>query len=129
MSESENATVSIGEGVNIRLASLLAVPGNIELHGEIEGDVKCAAIRIGPSGKINGSLSADHVEVEGRVASQVSTGSLILRQGSQAAGNIEYETVTIEAGAHIDAQLTKFKTNRPALDETPEKDTTDVASS
>ena len=107
MSDSETTTVTIGKNVHVKLASPLVVPGDIELHGEIEGDIQCTSIYVGPTGRVNGSVSAEHVEVQGQIAKQTSTATIVLREGSYAAGSIEYDTVTIEAGAQIDAQLTK----------------------
>lgn len=128
MSNLNAAIVSIGQGVSITLATQLSVPGNVELHGEIEGDIECAEIRIGPTGRINGTLTADHIEVQGRVASQVRTETLVLREGSHTSGSVLYETVTIEAGARVDAQLTRSAQGVDAKLDTPAtEDVTDVA--
>lgn len=129
MSDTETTTVTIGKDVHVKLASPLFVPGSVELHGEIEGDIQCTTIHVGPDGRVNGSLSAEHVEVEGQIASQTTTGVLILREGSRAGGSIEYDTVTIEAGAQIDAQLTKRKSSTQAtLDIAADESLNDVAS-
>lgn len=107
MNESESGALTVGDGVVVKLASQLVVPGDIELEGEIVGDVQCKDIHIGPNGKLNGSLSAARLVVEGEISSEVAAESVILRESSRAVGIIEYGSIQIEAGAQIEAKLTE----------------------
>ncbi|MDR9414011.1 MAG: polymer-forming cytoskeletal protein [Spiribacter sp.] len=107
MNDSESGALTVGEGVVVKLASELVVPGDIELKGEIVGHVQCKDIRIGPDGKLTGSLSASRLVVEGEISSEVAAESVILRESSRAVGIIEYGSIQIEAGAQIEAKLTE----------------------
>jgi len=107
MSDSKSGALTVGEGVVVKLASQLVVPGDIELEGELVGDVQCKDIHIGLNGKLTGSLSATQVTVEGHISSQITAESVVLSESSHAAGVIEYGSIQIEAGAQIEAKLTE----------------------
>jgi cytoskeletal protein CcmA (bactofilin family) len=107
MSHTDVTAMTIGAGVVVRLASPLHVPGNIELEGEIEGDVTCEGIHIGLKGRISGSLTAENADVEGEIVNHLTAETLTLRESSRAGGSVEYGSISIEAGAQIDATLSK----------------------
>jgi len=106
--ETESSAV-IGFGVRAHLASELHAEGDIEVYGTIEGDIRCQSLLVGSSGHISGSVIADTVEIKGHSASEITAGHLLLRDGSEASGNIGYTTITVDAGATLNATLTRIE--------------------
>lgn len=107
MDESKEPALLISEGVVVSLSNELVVNGRIELHGEIEGNIACEQITIGPTGRIKGRLIADAADIKGEVSTELKVALLTLRDGARVSGKVEYVNLTAELGAQIDAQLSR----------------------
>jgi len=115
--ETESSAV-IGVGVRAHLASELHAEGDIEVYGTIEGDIRCQSLVVGSSGNISGSVIADTVEIKGHSASEITAGHILFRDGSEVHGNIGFTTITVDAGATLDATLTRIKPAAATADAT-----------
>ena len=107
MDESKEPALLVSEGVVVRLSDELVVNGRIELHGEIEGNVTCEQINIGPTGRVKGQLIADEADIKGEVSTELKVTLLTLRDGARVSGKVEYANLTAELAAQIDAQLSR----------------------
>jgi len=100
----EAGSLIIGEGV--RLNGKIEAPGSVQVNGAIEGDVSAQDIRIGVSGRVNGSLAAQNIDLAGHAGQSISAVKhLIIRSGATVTGNIKYQTIEIESGARIEGSL------------------------
>lgn len=107
MESSEKNDLIVGEGV--RLVGEVHAPGLLRLHGTIEGDVRGDDVRVGPTGRIEGSLDSRNVDLEGHVSQRIAARTLALRASASVTGSVEYETLEIEAGAQIEGTLSKVQ--------------------
>lgn len=105
MTETKKADLIIGEGVVIHLSTDLRVDGEIQLEGELVGNVHCERINIAPTGKLTGHLHAGYAEVWGEVSDHLKGGQLALRETCRITGYVEYTTLEIEPGASLHATL------------------------
>lgn len=105
------------------LGSDVVVTGNIaasvDLHvdGKIEGDLKCANLVQGESSEIRGGVSAESAKLAGLVDGSIEAKVLIIHASARITGDVTYESVTIEQGAHVDGKLTHRRAGvaKPAL--------------
>lgn len=94
------------------LGSDVVVTGNIsasvDLHidGKIQGDLKCANLVQGEASEIKGAIIADSAKLAGLVDGSIEAKSLIIHASARITGDVTYESVTIEQGAHVDGKLT-----------------------
>ncbi len=94
---------------DLRITGEVSSAGDIEVMGEIDGNVSARGLVIGGEGRMNGTVSADTVEVKGRLDGQVAAGAFLLRASAQVAADITYKTLVIESGAHIEGRFAKAK--------------------
>ncbi|MEW4468662.1 polymer-forming cytoskeletal protein [Parasphingorhabdus sp. JC815] len=101
----------IGDGI--------VITGNIDatvdlhLDGEVIGDIKCLSLVQGPSSKIQGAIVADRASLSGSVEGSIEAGDLVISSSARIGGDVSYENVTIEQGAHVDGSF-KHKSSRSA---------------
>ena len=79
------------------------------MAGEIDGNVTARGLIVGPEGRMNGTVSADTVEVKGKLDGEVNAGAFTLRASAQVAADVTYRTLVIESGAQIEGRFAKSK--------------------
>lgn len=93
------------------LGADLAIKGDIsassELHidGQVDGDITCASLVQGEGSAIHGAIRAQTARLAGRVCGGIEVKQLIVLKTAKIRGDIKYESLTIEQGAHIDGHL------------------------
>jgi cytoskeletal protein CcmA (bactofilin family) len=86
---------------NVSVDGDLASEGDVQLDGALRGDLKVSHLSIGETGQVEGAISAETVEVRGRVAGTISARSVRLFATARIDGDITHEQLAIEAGAHF----------------------------
>ena len=78
--------------------------GEIQIDGAIDGDVRCARLIVGESGRIRCQISADQALIRGTVDGQIEAKSVVLTSSARVVGDIHHQTLTIEPGAQLDGR-------------------------
>ena len=100
----EAGSLIVGEGV--RLNGKIEAPGTVLVNGAIDGDISAQDIRIGTSGRVNGSLTGQNIDLAGQAGQSIAAVKhLVIRSGATVTGNIKYQTIEIESGARIEGSL------------------------
>src|SRR5512140_3028189 len=86
---------------NVSVDGDLASEGDVQLDGALRGDLKVTHLSIGETGQVEGAVSAETVEVRGRVAGTINARSVRLFASARVDGDITHERLAIEAGAHF----------------------------
>jgi cytoskeletal protein CcmA (bactofilin family) len=86
---------------NVSVDGDLSSDGDVQLDGALRGDLKVHHLSIGESGQVEGAVSAETVEVRGRVAGTISARNVRLFATARVDGDITHEQLAIEAGAHF----------------------------
>ena len=94
---------------DLRITGEISSSGTIEVLGEIEGNLTARGLIVGAEGRMNGTVSAEMVEVKGKLDGRVNTQSFSLRATAEVVADITYSTLVIESGAHIEG---KFSLNK-----------------
>ncbi len=94
---------------DLKITGEISSIGDIEMMGEVDGNISARTLLVGSEGRMNGTVSAETVEVRGKVDGQISAGSFTLRAAAQVAADITYKTLVIESGAQIEGRFAKQK--------------------
>ena len=62
-------------GVDLTVTGNVTSKGAIQVEGEIQGDVYCTTLVIGTQGRISGGVTAEEVNVHGRVVGSIPNGN------------------------------------------------------
>lgn len=93
---------------NVRVDGDIASDGDIQLDGAVHGDVKVAHLSIGETGQVEGAITADAVEIRGRVAGVITAKTVRLFSSAKVDGDITHSQLAIEAGAHFAGRSVKL---------------------
>jgi cytoskeletal protein CcmA (bactofilin family) len=108
--------LTIGEGVLIE--GKVSAPGTVHIHGHVTGDVQAADVLVGATGRVDGSLTADDVDVRGRVGDSVRASNRVtIRATAWVHGKLRYQTLQIEGGARIDGNLQQVRVETDGHDD------------
>ena len=92
----------IGEDLTIR--GNVISKGEIQVDGEIEGDIRCGSLLLGDKSQVTGSVAAEDVVVRGHLVGSI-TGLRITLQGqSHVEGDIFHQSLAIEQGAYFEGK-------------------------
>lgn len=93
--------------------------GEVQIDGELSGDIHCAKLTIGETGRITGSVVADDCLVHGTVVGQIKADAVTLSRSSRVEGDVLHDMLAIEPGARLDGhcrRLDKKEADDPKLD-------------
>lgn len=110
-----NGEVSL-VGANTTIEGKVKTDGSIRIDGKLVGDVEAKANAVvGPSGVIEGTLTAKSVSVSGRVNGAITaTEKLVLETKSVLRGDIKAAKLVVDEGATFDGQCAMSQEKRPA---------------
>lgn len=92
---------------DLKISGEVSSSGDIEMAGEVDGNISARSLAITGEGRMNGSVRADSVEVKGKLDGQVEAGSFTLRATAQVAADVAYATLVIESGAQIEGRFSR----------------------
>ncbi|THD66903.1 polymer-forming cytoskeletal protein [Phenylobacterium sp.] len=93
---------------NVSVDGDIASDGDIQLDGAVHGDLKVAHLSIGETGQVEGAITADAVEIRGRVAGTITAKTVRLFASAKVDGDITHGQLAIEAGAHFAGRSVKL---------------------
>lgn len=83
----------------------LRTTGDIQVEGQVEGDIRAHLLTVGETAVIKGEVIADDVIVNGRVIGKVRGLKVRLTSTAQVEGDIIHKTIAIESGAHFEGSV------------------------
>lgn len=97
----------------------LKTTGDINIEGQVEGDIRAHLLTVGEGATIKGEVIADDVVVHGRVIGRVRGLKVRLTSSARVEGDIIHKTIAIESGAHFEGSVQRQDDplnggNRPA---------------
>jgi cytoskeletal protein CcmA (bactofilin family) len=99
----------------------LTIDGNISGEGElhvdctIRGNVSVARLSVGETGRIEGAVTAEAVEIHGWVVGSITARQIRLHASAHVDGDLTHESLTIEPGAQFDGRSQAFHRPPSAL--------------
>jgi cytoskeletal protein CcmA (bactofilin family) len=86
----------------LKITGQLESTENIQIDGQVDGDVKGVNVKIGHGARVKGTVSGDEVEVAGTVDGKVEAKKVILTGTARMTGDVMHDDIKIESGAYID---------------------------
>lgn len=88
--------------------------GDLQIDGAIKGDVRVGRLIVGETGAVEGGVSADYVEVRGRIVGNVSGKQVKLIATAYVDGDITAEQLSIDIGAYFQGRVLQGRRDAPA---------------
>lgn len=88
--------------------------GDLQIDGSIKGDVRVGRLIVGETGAVEGNVSADYVEVRGRVVGAISGKQVKLIATAYVDGDITAEQMSIDIGAYFQGRVLQGRREAPA---------------
>lgn len=86
-------------------AICLHTDGQIQVDGEIDGDIHAQILKVGENARIKGEIVANDILVQGRVAGCVRGMKVRLTSTAHVEGDIIHKMIAIENGAHFEGSV------------------------
>ena len=83
----------------------LRTAGDIQIEGEIEGNIQAHLLTVGEGAVVRGEVVADDIVVNGRVIGRVRGLKVRLTSTARVEGDIIHKTIAIESGAHFEGSV------------------------
>jgi cytoskeletal protein CcmA (bactofilin family) len=78
--------------------------GEVQVDGQVEGDIRCAHLVVGKDATITGNIVAEEVVVRGKVTGTIRANRVILQDSARVDSQIFHKKLAIEEGAVFDGQ-------------------------
>jgi cytoskeletal protein CcmA (bactofilin family) len=92
----------IGEDLTIK--GNVTSKGEIQVDGEIEGDIRCSSLLLGDKSQVRGGVAAEDVIVRGHIAGSITGLRITLQAQSHVEGDIVAQSLAIEQGAYFEGK-------------------------
>lgn len=91
-------------GADLTIIGNLVSKGEVQVDGEVQGDLHGTHVVVGERAKITGGIVGDEVVVRGHVMGSVRGKKVILQSSSHVEGDIYHQTLAIEQGAFFEGK-------------------------
>lgn len=86
---------------NLKVVGNLESEGDIQIDGQVDGDIRTVKLTVGKSAVINGSIYGDEIRIAGTVNGEITARVVILLDSAKVTGDINHDSLSIEAGAYV----------------------------
>ena len=90
---------------DLKITGNVETSGDIQIEGEIDGDVRAHLLTIGESATLRGEVVADDIVVNGRVVGRIRGLKVRLTSSARVEGDVIHKTIAIESGAHFEGSV------------------------
>jgi len=94
-------------GADVRIVGNISTEGEIQIDGQLEGDIVCRRLLIGESGRVTGEITAETTQVHGEVIGKITARAVVIARAGRIAGDIIHDSIEIEAGAQLEGRLVR----------------------
>jgi len=91
---------------DLQIVGDLESAGEVQIDGEVSGDIRAKILLVGESAVITGEIFADTVRVHGRINGQIKAKFVNLAKTAHVVGDILHENLSIQEGAFLEGHIT-----------------------
>jgi cytoskeletal protein CcmA (bactofilin family) len=91
-------------GEDLTIIGNVASKGEIQIDGEIEGDIRCSSLLLSDKAQVRGSVVAEDIVVRGHVVGSIRGSRITLEAPSHVEGDIFHQSLAIEQGAYFEGK-------------------------
>ena len=135
-SASMPSQVPTGKGLSTLSADLtfegnVSGAGDLQVDGTVKGDLRVGRLIIGETGAVEGNVSADYVEVRGRIVGGLNGKHIKLLGTAYVDGDITHEQLSIDVGAYFQGRCIQGRRDAApsAASQAPAQESAPAASS
>ncbi|MCU0893605.1 MAG: polymer-forming cytoskeletal protein [Rhodospirillales bacterium] len=88
-------------GTDLRITGDIASSGEVQVDGQVEGDIIADCLIVSETGVVDGSVAANSVRVLGTVNGPITAGSVKLGRSARVTGDIVHRALSVEEGAFV----------------------------
>lgn len=93
---------------DLRVVGDLHCSGDLQIKGNVEGDIKSRSVTIGEGANVQGSVAADTVHISGTIKGQVEAPSVTVAKSAKMIGDILHQSLSVEAGAYLEGNIRRL---------------------
>jgi len=90
---------------DLHIKGNLKTTGDIQIEGQVDGDIRAHLLTVGEGAIVKGELVADDVVINGRIVGRVRGLKVRLTSSARVEGDIIHKTIAIESGAHFEGSV------------------------
>ncbi|OSP56235.1 polymer-forming cytoskeletal protein [Pseudoruegeria sp. SK021] len=90
---------------DLTITGNIRTSGDIQVEGQIEGDIYAHLLTVGETATVRGEVVADDIVVNGHVIGRVRGLKVRLTSTAKVEGDIIHKTIAIESGAHFEGSV------------------------
>ena len=91
---------------DLKIIGDLSSSGEIQVDGEVSGDIRSKVLLVGEGASIKGEIRAETVRVHGHVNGQIKATFVNLAKTAHVVGDILHENLSIQEGAFLEGHIT-----------------------
>lgn len=91
-------------GADLTIVGNLVSKGEVQIDGQVQGDLHAAQIIVGESARITGGIVADEVIVRGAISGSIRGRRVVLQSSSRVEGDVFHQQLGIEQGAYFEGK-------------------------
>lgn len=92
-------------GADLAIKGDITASADLHIDGHVEGDITCATLVQGEASVIHGAIKAQSARLSGAVHGGIEVTQLTILKSARIHGDVVYDAVTIEQGAHVEGRL------------------------
>jgi|AGTN01.2.fsa_nt_gi Integral membrane protein CcmA involved in cell shape determination len=99
-------------GPDVRIVGNIITQGEMQIDGQVEGDITCQTLVVGEGARIAGAVVAESVRVHGHLSGKIDANTVMIARSAEVVGDITHESLEIEAGGHLEGHLIRKVSQR-----------------
>ncbi|CAA7619754.1 Cell shape determination protein CcmA [Candidatus Terasakiella magnetica] len=103
-------------GADVRIVGNIYTQGEMQIDGQVEGDITCQRLLVGEGGRITGEVTAETVQVHGALTGKISASAVTIARSANVVGDVIQDSLEIEAGASMEGRLIRKTATPKALE-------------
>lgn len=86
----------------LKITGQLESTEDIQVDGEVDGDVRGISVKIGNNAKVKGTVYGETVELAGTIEGKIEAKKVVLTSTAHMSGDVIHQDIKIDSGAYID---------------------------
>jgi cytoskeletal protein CcmA (bactofilin family) len=91
-------------GEDLKITGDVTSKGEIQIDGEIEGNIRCSSLLLDDKSQVTGDVVADDVVVRGRIVGLIRGLRITLQAQCHVEGDVVHQILAIEKGAYFEGR-------------------------
>jgi cytoskeletal protein CcmA (bactofilin family) len=91
-------------GPDLSIVGNLEATGEVQVHGDVQGDIQAGRIVVGEQARIAGALIADEIVIGGSVQGSIRGNSVTFQSAANVEGDVFHRKLAIEQGAFFEGK-------------------------